>query len=53
MAQALFILLQDPARRQQMALNGRKLVAEEFSTKQIVDETLAFYSVASGGKFDD
>ena len=48
LAQALFILLQDPARRQQMALNGRKLVTEEFSKKQIVDETLEFYLVSAG-----
>lgn len=47
LAQALLDLLQDPARRQQMALNGRKLVVDKFSTMQINKETLDFYSVAS------
>ena len=51
LAQAIAVLLKDPALRARMGAGGREIAVQEFSEERVVRETLALYRELLGAKW--
>jgi glycosyltransferase involved in cell wall biosynthesis len=51
LAEAIAVLLKDPALRARMGARGREIAVQEFSEERVVRETLALYRELLGAKW--
>ena len=51
LAEAIAVLLKDPALRGRMGARGREIAVQEFSEERVVRETLALYRELLGAKW--